>query len=214
MLEKYKAFLFDMDGTLVDSEPLKGEALARTCAYFGGKASADTYKNIMGESIETVARYFFRAAGISPDMDSFLSRFKETYRELLSGNARLIGGVRDFIEKLSLQNAKIGLVSSAYKWMVMNVLSQIGLSERFDIVITQEDVERHKPDPQAYLLAVERLEVDAGDTLVFEDSTAGLTAARRAGCDIIAVMHDFNSSHDFSNSLLQIKDYRQLTEKM
>ena len=214
MLEKYKAFLFDMDGTLVDSEPLKGEALSLTCAHFGGMASADVYKQIMGESIETVALHFFKAAAITPDLKEFLDIFKEIYRDLLSGKVNLIPGVSDFINHLSRKKVKIGLVSSAYHWMVMNVLEQIGFNNKFDIMITQEDVQKHKPDPQAYLLAVERLAVKARETLAFEDSSAGLSAANSAGCDTIAVMHDFNLTHDFSNSLLRIDSYQKLIKEI
>ncbi len=214
MLKRYKAFLFDMDGTLVDSEPLKGEALAQTCADFGGAVTSDAYKRIMGESIESVAKHFFKVAHIDPDIRLFLERFKETYLRILSGNATLIDGVDDFIVKLSQYTVKIGLVSSAYRWMVMNVLSQIGLENKFDIIITQEDVQRHKPDPQAYSLAVVKLDVKAGETLVFEDSTAGITAAKRAGCDIVAVIHEFNQEHDFSDSLLQINNYHTLLKRL
>lgn len=214
MLEKYKAFLFDMDGTLVDSEPLKGEALALSCAHFGSEVSADVYKDIMGESIETVARHFFKVADISPDLNEFLDIFKTTYRDLLRGKAKLIPGVGGFIDHLSRKKVKIGLVSSAYRWMVMNVLEQIGFNNTFDIIITQEDVQKHKPDPQAYLLAVERLAVKARETLAFEDSSAGLTAADRAGCDTIAVMHDFNPGHNFGNSLLRIDNYQKLIKEI
>ncbi len=203
-----------MDGTLVDSEPLKGEALAQTCADFGGAVTSDAYKRIMGESIESVAKHFFKVAHIDPDIRLFLERFKETYLRILSGNATLIDGVDDFIVKLSQYTVKIGLVSSAYRWMVMNVLSQIGLENKFDIIITQEDVQRHKPDPQAYSLAVVKLDVKAGETLVFEDSTAGITAAKRAGCDIVAVIHEFNQEHDFSDSLLQINNYHTLLKRL
>ena len=70
-MKDYSAYLFDMDGTLVDSEKLKGQALVKTCSLFGGAAEVDYYKEVMGESWEHVAGYFFKRAKIEPEMGQF-----------------------------------------------------------------------------------------------------------------------------------------------
>ena len=98
--------------------------------------------------------------------------------------------------------------------MVEQILSQFSLCEKFHIIITQEDVSKHKPHPQAYTLALDRFGVKAAETLVFEDSNAGLIAASRAGCDTIAILHDYNIEHDLSVSLMQIKNFSILSNTL
>ena len=80
---RLRAVLFDMDGTLVDSERLKGQALVESCSLFGGSVKVDNYKAVMGESWENVARYFFNKAQIDPDLHQFNTEFKKIYLELI-----------------------------------------------------------------------------------------------------------------------------------
>jgi len=86
----------------------------------------------------------------------------------------------------------------------------VDLQNSFDLVITREDVTRRKPDPEAYLLALSRLRLSAKDTIVFEDSSAGLKAATAAGCRCIAVRHAFNSKHDFSGAFREIESFSEV----
>jgi HAD superfamily hydrolase (TIGR01509 family) len=82
----------------------------------------------------------------------------------------------------------------------------------FDIVVAKEHVTRHKPDPECYLLALERLSLPASEVLVLEDSNSGLLAAHHAHCDSVAFRHEFNQSHDFGLAIREISDFRELLE--
>ena len=82
-MKDYSAYLFDLDGTLVDSERLKGKALSETCRLFGGRVEASIYKEVMGESWFQVTKYFFKVAEIKPDIDKFNAEFRIIYQELL-----------------------------------------------------------------------------------------------------------------------------------
>lgn len=95
--------------------------------------------------------------------------------------------------------------------MVERVLSKLDLRDSFDLIIAQEDVTRHKPDPEGYPLALSQLRVSAKDALVFEDSSAGLKAAVTVGCRCIAVRHDFNGKHDFSGAFHEIKSFSDVS---
>ena len=85
----------------------------------------------------------------SSDVEDLTQTFKDIYQNSLKDNVTLIPGVEEFIDKLSARNVKLGLVSSAYMWMVKDILSQIGLFGKFHTIITKEDVDKHKPHPQA-----------------------------------------------------------------
>ena len=78
------------------------------------------------------------------------------------------------------------------------------------MVITQEHVTKHKPDPEAYQLALSKLNVSPERTLVFEDSCAGVEAGAASGCDVIAVVHDFNGKNNLSKALKTIQSYQEM----
>jgi len=205
-----KAYLFDLDGTLAASEVLKARALAQACASYGAKADHLIYADVMGQDWPTVTGHFFKRYDLSPAFDEFNNRFRGFYLDLIETGVSTTQGAAQFILNARNNGIKVGVVSSAATWMVQKVLSKLDLQDSFDLVITQEDVTRHKPDPEAYLLALCRLRVSAKDTLVFEESSAGLKAAIAAGCRCVAVRHDFNGKHDFSGACREIENFRDV----
>lgn len=209
-MKDYSAFIFDMDGTLVDSERIKGKALAETCLVFGGSVEVNVYKEVMGESWEYVANHFFKEADISPEIEQFNLEFKPIYEALLKKELLPNPNVIQYLEKLKLKGKRLVIVSSASKWMADQIIAQMELSEYFDFIITNELVSKHKPDPEAYFLALEKLALPNDEVLVFEDSEPGLIAANSAGCDVIAFQHAFNLNHDFHSALKIISNYNEM----
>lgn len=204
-----QALFFDLDGTLVDSEPLKAEALSMTMRHFGAEVPKEIYKNVMGQSWEVVLKSFFAYGKKEVPEIEFNPIFKEKYQALIttkiSANAELNAWLKDIKSK----KISMALVSSGARWMVEGILRQLQLENIFDLVVTGEDVKKHKPDPEAYLYAMSRLNVSPERTLIFEDSEAGLAAAKAAGVKSIALHHDYNQSHDFSSSLKEIKSFTE-----
>lgn len=208
-MKNYTAYLFDLDGTLVDSEKIKGKALAKTCSLFGGKVEVKVYKTVMGERWLNVINHFFEMANIDPNIEEFNEEFKKIYQELLLKELTPNPNVVELLTKLKEKEKILGVVSSASGWMVDQVLSQLDLSVFFELIITKEHVTRHKPDPEAYLLALEKLSLPSSEVLIFEDSNAGLKAARNTNCDSVAFKHEFNGSHDLSLAIQIITDFNE-----
>lgn len=206
----YQAYLFDMDGTLVNSEPLKGQALALACEHYQGQVDYPIYQDVMGEDWPTVTGHFFKAAQIQPNLDEFNQHFRSHYQRLLKNKLTLTSNVEPYLKYLKLKGYQLGVVSSAANWMLEQILEQLALDDYFDITISQEDVSQHKPHPEAYLLALERLELTPDKVMVFEDSNAGVRAASKAGCDVIAIRHKFNLSNDLSGACFAISDFKQI----
>ncbi|WP_456294880.1 HAD family phosphatase [Vibrio sp. AK197] len=209
-LKEYEVYLFDMDGTLVNSEPLKGRALAMACLDYGVQVDHNIYKDVMGESWQVVTGHFFTHANISPDLTEFNGYFRSHYEKMLNNELELNVGAKAYIGQLKNAGKKCGVVSSAATWMVENILSSLQLENAFDLVITQGHVTKHKPDPEAYTLALTKLNVSPEQTIVFEDSTAGIRAGKSSGCDVIAVKHDFNGKNDLSDAIKAISTYEEM----
>jgi HAD superfamily hydrolase (TIGR01509 family) len=209
-VNKYSAYIFDLDGTLVQSEKLKGKAISEACSYFGKKVSIETYKDIMGESWEVVTSYFFKKAKINPNKNEFDRVFKKIYEKLIQVELDLSPNVKKILKKLSQNNKKLAIVSSASLWMLEQILQKFDLSKYFDVIITKENVKNHKPNPEAYFLALNKLSLSSSKVLVFEDSFAGIKAAKAAGCDVIAFKHEFNMKHDFSLAKNVISDFSEI----
>jgi HAD superfamily hydrolase (TIGR01509 family) len=209
-MKEYQVYLFDMDGTLVNSEPLKGKALSLTCGDYCSDVDFNIYKTVMGESWSVVTGHFFKHANISPDLVEFNRHFRVHYEALLADNITLIKGAKSYIENLNRLNKRCAVVSSAANWMVDNILNALGLCDAFEVVITQEDVSKHKPDPEAYNLALEKLKVSSENALIFEDSNAGVLAGKASGCDVIAINHEFNGNNDLSGALKSIDSYDEI----
>lgn len=205
-------FMLDLDGTLVDSEPLKGMALADTCSLYSHPVDSNIYAEVMGRDWDTVLSHFFEQAGINPDRDEFTGKFRHRYLELLDTRLSLTKGAERFFALANNLKARLAIVSSAAPWMVDRVLALTGVRDTFEIVISQADVKRHKPDPEAYELALNRLNANSVDSIVIEDSTPGLIAAHRAGCASIAMRHNFNKRHDFSLAKLVVSDFNELCD--
>jgi HAD superfamily hydrolase (TIGR01509 family) len=209
-LKEYKAYLFDMDGTLVSSEKLKGTAISKACSRFGGDVDVNVYKEVMGGSWEVVTKHFFEIMKISPNMDEFVFEYSIIYKELLRHQLKPTPNAKEFLIELSEKGKKIGLVSSSFSWMINQILEQLRLSDYFDIVVSKEDVQNHKPHPEAYLLALNRLSLSSSEVLIFEDTEAGLLSAKGANCDAIAIEHEFNSNNNLSLSLKIINDFSEV----
>ncbi|MGI9878223.1 HAD family hydrolase [Vibrio chagasii] len=207
----YEVYLFDLDGTLVNSEPLKGKALALACLDYGVKVDHNIYKEVMGESWQVVTNHFFKHADIAPSLSEFNLGFRSHYERMLSEQLELNDGAKAYLESLKLAGKKCGVVSSAATWMVENILTSLKLEDTFDLVITQEHVTKHKPDPEAYNLALSGLNASPEQTIVFEDSSAGIQAGKASGCDVVAIQHEFNGKNDLSNTIKIINTYEEMS---
>ncbi|MZI95327.1 HAD-IA family hydrolase [Vibrio sp. CAIM 722] len=209
-MTQHHAYLFDMDGTLVNSEPLKGKAIAMACEEYGVNIDYHIYQAVMGQNWDQVTQHFFEQGNIQPPFDEFNVKFRAHYERLLNEQLTLNPGAREYLESLAKQSKSLALVSSAARWMVEHILQQLELTHLFSVMICREDVQKHKPDPEAYVSALKQLGVDASQAIIFEDSAAGIEAGVAAGCEVIAIAHDFNGSNDFSKAKQTITDFALL----
>lgn len=193
-----KCVLFDLDGTVADTEVLKAKALALAVQKFGGHAFPEIYKKVMGKSWEVVTDTFFEKAGIKVPLDKFNPVFREFYSHLIDSELIENRSIIPFISVLHSKGFSLGLVSSASPWTIEKALAKLNLGSAFEVIVSNADTDKHKPHPDAYLIALSKLKADPLKTIVFEDSESGFMAAKSAGLTVYGVRHIYNETHDFN----------------
>jgi HAD superfamily hydrolase (TIGR01509 family) len=181
-----QAVLFDMDGLLIDSEPLWFGVETDVMTRLGGTWTEADQQELLGSSLANAVRYFLERATAPADpaqiaewmIGGIVARVRERGVTIMPGAAELVAEV----EAAGLPYA---LVTSSQRGFVDAVLARTGL--RFPVVVCANDVTYGKPDPESYLLAAKRLGAEPGRCLVLEDSITGVTAAEAAGCQVVAV---------------------------
>jgi beta-phosphoglucomutase-like phosphatase (HAD superfamily) len=180
-----RALLFDMDGLLVDSEPLWARVEADFARVRGGDFTAAHAEQCVGRGLERTLLLMHEAFGFPVDLPRDAA-------EIVSGFIARAGELALKPGALALLDAAEGVVpvalgSSSARRLVLSVLDAVGLGSRFDAVVCGDDVARTKPAPDIFLECARRLGVDPEACVVLEDSLAGVEAGRAARARVIAV---------------------------
>jgi HAD superfamily hydrolase (TIGR01509 family) len=175
-----KALIFDMDGTLVHSDPVHLQAFAEILGPQGIVIDEELYRSsIIGRTNESI--FASLLPGHSIDEHEELADLKEAAFRKLALGLKPLDGLLDLLDWAEGSNLKIALVTNAPVLNATHMLDVLGIAERFEVKITIEEVARGKPDPLPYLTALERLGLQAGEAIAFEDSPSGMRAAKAAG---------------------------------
>jgi beta-phosphoglucomutase len=197
------ALIFDLDGVIVDSNPIHVLAWRRYLEACGRRLPPGADRLIFGRRNDQIVRDLF-GDGLSPEQIAAHGAAKEAlYRRLMGPllRERLVPGVADFLRRARLP---AGLASNAERANVDFVLDQAGLRPYFRVVLDGAQAARPKPDPEIYLEAARRLGVPPQACVVFEDSPAGVQAARAAGAQVVAVRTTYQ---EFAGAELAIRDF-------
>jgi HAD superfamily hydrolase (TIGR01509 family) len=180
------AVFFDMDGLLVDTEKVWYDVESEVVERLGGTWGLDHQEELVGGSLPTTVAYMLKVTGASAPPEKVAAWMLEGMTRRLAEGVELMPGAADLLTEVRASGVPMGLVTSSAKVITDLVLDAIG-RERFDTVVTGDDVTRTKPDPEPYLSAARLLGVDPSRCAVLEDSPNGVTAATAAGCRVVAV---------------------------
>ena len=197
-----RAIIFDMDGLMIDSETIYwsvGRQLARS---FGKEVKDETLGRMMGRKPLESVELFARELGLTRSARELHAIREEAVKRELEKGVEPLPGLLEVLERLR-PHYKLGVATSAPRYLVDIVLDRLKLTRTFDAIQTSDDIERGKPDPEIYLKAMKRLGVEGSDCVVLEDSSNGALAGKRAGAYVIAVPSQYTREQDFS-----FADYR------
>jgi HAD superfamily hydrolase (TIGR01509 family) len=183
---RVEAVLFDLDGLLVDSEPVWYEVEYAAVEALGGQWGPEHQAACIGGTIDQTCAYILELTGASVDAAQLQDDLLAAMAARFADSLPVRRGALDLLDALMARGMPIGLVTSSYRVLVDAALAVLG-RDRFSVTVSGEDVRRGKPDPEPYALACRRLGVDPRRTVVFEDAPNGVISAETAGCRVVAV---------------------------
>ena len=206
-----KAVFWDNDGVLVDTEDLYFQASREVLANIGVKLTSELFIQIslkQGRSIFNLAT----AQGAKPEViDRLRTARNRRYRELLRTGVRILDGVEEALGRLR-GKVLMGVVTSSLKAHFDIIHTGTGLLPLFDFVLTREDYEKSKPNPEPFLTAATQNGLQLNECIIVEDSARGLAAARSAGIKCIVVPNRLTVSSDFSGAYRIVSSAREAAD--
>ncbi|MEV8516586.1 HAD family phosphatase [Dactylosporangium sp. NPDC051484] len=184
-----QAVLFDMDGTLVDSEKVWEVGLTELAAHHGRPLSAQARRGMIGTNMADSMRILHADLGLPftrESMDYSVGWLEERVKALLRAGVPWRPGARELLAALRAEGVPLALVTATHRHLVDVALLTIG-AENFDAVVAGDEVDQTKPHPMPYLTAARLVGAEARDCVAIEDSPNGIRSARAAGCAVLAV---------------------------
>ncbi len=205
-----KTILFDLDGTLIDSELCAATVMKDCFEQWGIQLLPQDVTYITGRTWELTSRYLFSKYSFPLSQDLARSELITRYRQALETNVQIVPGSVQAVESLA-QKFPLGLVSGSCRSDISSVLKKLGIQKHFQIILGAEDYPHSKPAPDGYLKAIQTLQADPQSCLVFEDSQAGIASARAANLWVVAITSTNHFQQDQSQAHAQIQDLSEIS---
>lgn len=204
------AVIFDMDGVLIDSEPIHFEATRALLADHGVEYSADFDDNFYGCTDRDVFRLLRARYRLAPAEEELAASWIARVVALLGRPLQPMAGVPDVLRDLRDSGLRLALASSSAPEIIQATLTGLGLFGLFELVVSGHEVDRGKPAPDIFLETARRLGVPREACLVVEDSFNGVSAAAAAGIRCVAVPCPSTAGQDFSLAFGRLDNLREL----
>jgi HAD superfamily hydrolase (TIGR01509 family) len=183
-----EAVLFDMDGTLIDSEPLWFDTEVAILADHGFILGREHWVHVLGQPNEVAVAYLLKVSGIPLTPTQLNERIERAMAERLGEGIELMPGAKELFTELDTAQIPTALVTASSRRIVDAALGSIG-PDRFRLTVSGDDVVHGKPHPEPYLTAARALGVDPARCAVIEDSPNGSRSGAAAGCRVLAIPH-------------------------
>jgi beta-phosphoglucomutase len=209
-LEKYAAFIFDMNGTMIDDMQYHITAWHRILNSLGANISLERMKaECYGKNHELLER-IFPGRYSNEEKDTMSLEKEKQYQQEFRPHLKLIKGLPLLLEQSHKAGIKMAIGSAAITYNINFVLNGLNIRKYFDAIVSADDVIDSKPHPETFAKCAEQLGLPAARCLVFEDSPKGVEAALNAGMDclVITTMHTADEFDSYSNVISCVPDYR------
>ncbi|MGC9599371.1 MAG: HAD family phosphatase [Minisyncoccia bacterium] len=210
-----KAVIFDMDGLMIDSEPIQSKSFEYVLRTHDKAPIFNPNGLIQTIGITAKDNWILlkEKHNLTASVASLLAKKRSVYGKLLKENVKPQKGLFSLIKKLKKGGFKLGIASSSKLSNIKLVLSSLHLSRSFDVILSGESLTRGKPHPDIFLETARKLSVDPSDCVVLEDAESGVEAAHRAKMKVIAVPNKFTRDHDFKKADLVVSSLGKITPR-
>jgi HAD superfamily hydrolase (TIGR01509 family) len=207
-----KAFIFDLDGIIVDSEPLHFEAAKKALQEYGIHLTLEEYLKFgIAQGSRNLFEKLSEKYGVSIDMEKAFTVKKDYFNYIFAKKASPRKGVVELIRSLN-KDYVLAIASSGTKESVYFVLKTLNIEGNFKVIVTAEDVKRVKPFPDLYTRSCHLLNLKTGECIAIEDSETGLKSAKAAGLRCIIVPCEFTKPQNFSAADLILDNFSDLNK--
>ncbi|MEA4908723.1 MAG: HAD family phosphatase [Anaerolineaceae bacterium] len=207
-----QAVLFDLDGLLIDSEPLNLKSLNRILAPFGHAVAFEEYTQVIGIDNRTYAQTFIDRFHLPYEVPQYLAIHLQNIMEIMTAELEARPGAVEFLDAMQAAGLPIAVASNSPVRYVEHALRTIHLYERFDCVVSADQIRHPKPHPEIYQYTAGRLGVAPQDCLVLEDSLIGLRAATAAGARCIIIPSQPVTDQDVAGAAARFDSFLMLNK--
>ncbi len=186
MVDGLQAVLFDMDGTVVDSEPLWADAMRLIAAELGGTLTEEALARTTGLSVPASVDLMLAELGSDLPHQQATEQLLSRTADVFAAELMWQPGAEELVDALRADGVATALVTNSPRLVVDVAMQRLG-RHRFDLAVCGDEVSAHKPDPEPYLMAMQALRVPAENCLAVEDSPSGTAAAVAAGVPVLVV---------------------------
>lgn len=208
-----KLVLFDMDGLLIDSEPLHLKAYKHVFEKAGYELTTEEYITEWVQNGSTIFDYFIRRNLVTPEYKELVPKIREEkwtlYESLILDELNLKEGAKELLDDLD-GKIKVSIASSSRQGVIEKALDKFKLKKYFQEIVSMEKVKKLKPNPEGFLLAAKNAEVKPKDCVVLEDAEKGLVAAKKAKMKCIICLDEFSKNGDFRKADLVVNSLKEL----
>lgn len=205
------AVIVDLDGTLVDTEPVAHRAIETWAKARGLTMHSDDPAAITGVQWITAAARLAQRHALTDSIALIESELLQEYRKRLKDTIQEVPGAVDALHQIKDAGIPLGLVSGSHRQDVLHCLDSLGIRSLLSPILGAEDYERGKPDPSGYLKAALMMGCPPSSIWVFEDSAAGIASARSAGMRVIAITCTNHDQQDQSLAHRRIRDWKDFS---
>ncbi len=214
ILRPYKAYLFDLNGTMIDDMAYHVQAWSSILNDdLGAGLGYERLKAEMyGKNDELLVRIFGEARFSDVEMKELSMEKERRYQAAFYPTLKLIDGLPQLLDESKQKGIKMAIGSAAIPFNIDFVLDNLQIRHYFDVIVSADDVMVSKPHPDTYLKCASQLGVNAPECVVFEDAPKGVEAAQNAGmkCVVLTTMHDESEFRNYHNIIRFIADFNKL----
>lgn len=204
-----KAIIFDMDGVIIDSEPLHFELEKELLEELGGTVTKKEHAAFVGTTDYNIWSTFKRQFDLKPSIEEILEIKKKRFIKSIH-RVNLVENFEEFMLNLYNHGYPMALASSNNKKAVKAIVDKFHLDEYIKFIISGEEVTNGKPDPEIFLTVAEKIKIEPADCLVIEDAQNGVKAAKAAGMKCIGFKNINSGKQDLSDADLVVENFNEL----